>query len=244
MGRTRGVRPIARASIPGSDPDDLQFFPGILEPSLAWPLALAALALLACSVPGLKEVRAAPVRIHLLLGSAVGLAVLWLIRARVDPGLGLHILGVTTVTMLLGWRLALVATALAEVATVVVSVHEALVPGVLAAGWLVSGVVPASISYAVARAARFHLPRNLFVYLFICCFFGSALAVAAAWLGGLALLWASGHPPPVAAGDSLPAFLPLVLFPEAFINGALMTLLAVYRPDWVRLFDDTWYLDR
>jgi uncharacterized membrane protein len=222
----------------------VQFFPGILDDALTWPaVGLAALLLLAC-LPALRVIGGDSGRIHLLLGSAVSLAVLWLIRARLDPGLGLHVLGVTTVTMLLGWRLALVATALAEVAALGLSVQGFTSPGALAIGWLVSGVVPASVTYGIARLARFHLPRNLFVYLFVCCFFGSALAVGGTWAAGLAALAVSGHPPPVAAGDSLFAFLPLVLFPEAFINGALMTLLAVYRPDWVRLYDERWYLDR
>lgn len=222
----------------------MQFFPGILDPSLTWPLAILAIVLLASCLPALGAVAGEPARIHLLLGSAVGLAVLWLIRARVDPGLGLHVLGVTTVTMILGWRLALIAAALAELATFFVSVHEPLAFGVVPAGWFVSGLVPASVTWLVARATRFHLPRNLFVYLFVCCFFGSALAVGAAWMTGLALLSVSGHPPPTAPGAPVLAFLPLVLFPEAFINGALMTLFAVYRPDWVRLFDERWYLER
>jgi len=222
----------------------VQFFPGILDDALTWPAMLVAAVLLTACLPALKLLGREAGRVHLLLGSAVAVAVLWLIRARVDPGLGLHVLGVTTVTMVLGWRLALVATALAEATALALSVHGFASPGALAAGWLVSGVVPASVTYAIAWLARFHLPRNLFVYLFICCFFGSALAVGGTWLAGLALLSASGYPPPVAAGDSLFAFLPLVLFPEAFINGALMTLLAVYRPDWVRLYDERWYLDR
>lgn len=222
----------------------MQFLPGVLDPSLGWPLGLAAALVLAGCLPALGALRTDPSRVHLLLGSAVGLAVLWAVRARIDPGLGLHVLGITTVTMVLGWRLALVAAALAELATALLQAPgwPALATG--PAGWLVAGVVPASVTYGVAWLARFHLPRNLFVYLFVCCFFGSALGVAATWLAGIGLLAASGHPPPVAAGDSVLAFLPLVLFPEAFINGAVMTLLAVYRPEWVRLFDERWYLQR
>ncbi|MEJ2514020.1 MAG: energy-coupling factor ABC transporter permease [Gammaproteobacteria bacterium] len=222
----------------------MQFFPGILDQALAWPLGLLSAVLLLSALPALGLVGREPARLHLLLGSAVGLAVLWLIRARVDPGLGLHVLGVTTVTMILGWRLALVATALAQLAVTLVSLHGAPEPAALAAGWLVSGALPATVTYGIARAARFHLPRNLFIYLFVCCFFGSAAAVTATWLAGISLLGLSGVPGPTAAGDPVMAFLPLVMFPEAFINGALLTLLAVYRPDWLRLFDEHWYLDR
>ena len=37
---------------------------------------------------------------------------------------------------------------------------------------------------------------------------------------------------------------PLLLFPEALLNGMTMTLLAVYRPYWVNTFFDREYLGR
>lgn len=37
---------------------------------------------------------------------------------------------------------------------------------------------------------------------------------------------------------------PLLLFPEALLNGMAMTLLAVYRPHWVNTFFDREYLGR
>jgi uncharacterized membrane protein len=41
--------------------------------------------------------------------------------------------------------------------------------------------------------------------------------------------------------DSALMIIPM-LFPEAFINGALMTLLIVYYPEWVSSFNDDRYL--
>lgn len=37
--------------------------------------------------------------------------------------------------------------------------------------------------------------------------------------------------------------LPLVMFPEVFVNGGLMTLLVVYRPEWVSSFLEWHYLE-
>ena len=34
----------------------------------------------------------------------------------------------------------------------------------------------------------------------------------------------------------------ITMFPEAFINGAIMTMLVVFRPDWVGSFRDQHYL--
>jgi uncharacterized membrane protein len=43
------------------------------------------------------------------------------------------------------------------------------------------------------------------------------------------------------ANESL--FIIVMLFPEAFINGFLITVLVVYRPQWVASFSDKQYLD-
>ena len=37
-------------------------------------------------------------------------------------------------------------------------------------------------------------------------------------------------------------YLPLFMFPEAFVTGMLITIFVVYRPDWVATFDDERYL--
>ena len=36
--------------------------------------------------------------------------------------------------------------------------------------------------------------------------------------------------------------LPIAMFPEAFVNGALMTMLVVFKPHWVGSFRDQQYL--
>lgn len=203
-------------------------------------LASAALAglLLLSALPALGALRGRPERLHLLLGSAVALAVLWSIHARVDPGLALHVLGTPTVVLLLGWRLGMLAGALASLGLLAAG---GLAPAGAPAGWLLSAALPGAIIAGIAWLARFYLPRNPFVFIFACAFFGSGVAVVVTWLGGTALLAASGQPSPSGPGSSLPAFLPLVLFPEAFINGAVTSMLIVYRPGWVRLYDERFY---
>ena len=49
-----------------------------------------------------------------VLACALVLAILWRIKAGILPGLELHILGVTAVTLILGWRLAIFASSLAS----------------------------------------------------------------------------------------------------------------------------------
>jgi len=216
----------------------MQFSAGVLSSGLAWAAAVCAGLLLPLALNGLSALRGRPERLHLLLGSAVALAVLWSVHAKVDPGIALHVLGTPVVVLLLGWRLAMLAAALAEVALLIIGVTT---PLAAPAGWLLSAALPGLVVLGVAWAARFHLPRNPFVFIFVCAFFGAALAVTATWLGAAALLAWSGQASPSGSGASLTAFLPLVLFPEAFINGAMVSMLIVYRPHWVRLYDESFY---
>jgi uncharacterized membrane protein len=59
--------------------------------------------------------------------------------------------------------------------------------------------------------------------------------------GGVLLLTLGAHPWDRVSGEYL-IVLPLVMLPEGFMNGAIMTLLTVLRPEWVRSFDDRDYL--
>jgi len=216
----------------------MQFAAEVLSPGLVHACVVIAGCWLLAALPGLRALRGHPERLHLMSGSAVALAVLWSVNARIDPGLALHVLGTPAVVLLLGWRLGMLAAALAAIALLVTGVTGyAEAP----AGWLLSAALPGAVIVAVAWFARFHLPRNPFIFIFICAFLGSALAVLATWLGGAALLAASGQPSPSGIDSSLLAFLPLVLFPEAFINGAVTSMLIVYRPGWVRLYDERFY---
>jgi uncharacterized membrane protein len=216
----------------------MQFSSSVLSAGLVWACLVLAVLMLAFALYGLKALRGQAEHVHLLLGAGAALAVLWSVNARVDPGVALHVLGMSTVTLVLGWRLAVLAAALASVAQL--ALGTTAFPAA-SAGWLVSAVLPALVTLGVAWWARFKLPRNPFVFIFVCAFFGSALAVLSTWLAGAGLLAASGQPLPSGPGSSLLAFLPLVMFPEAFINGALVSMLIVYRPEWVRLYDEAFY---
>lgn len=217
----------------------MQFEPHLLPPGLLpWTWGLAAVLLL-LALPGLGALRGRPERLHLLLGTGVALAVLWSISARVDPGVSVHVLGTLLAVLLLGWRLALLATAVAEAALLL---SGKAAPAGAPLSWLLSGVLPASAGWLVAWAARFRLPRNPFIFIFVCGFFGAGVALLVTWLAASGLLLALGQPLPSGPGTSLWGFLPLVVFPEAFINGALVSMLIVYRPDWVRLYDELFYV--
>ena len=172
---------------------------------------------------------------HLWSICAVSLMVLWSVRTGADAGPALHVLGVTTVTLVLGIPAAALATLLAQFVTSVISGDIAGT----ALNWLISSVVPAIVTESWRRLMLRWLPPDPFAFIFGTAFFGAALAVAAAYLAGLAFL---GEPEMFRSGavPSWGALLLLVGFPEAFINGAIVTLLVVYVPDRISGYDQAY----
>ena len=169
---------------------------------------------------------------HLLLGTTVVVAVLWNIRAMGTNALEIHVLGTTAATLVLGAPRALLATAAAQ-ALVAFRGDSFLASAALS--WLFSGVIPAFVTDGVRRLAETWLPHHLFVYLFVVCFAGAAVALGVTHVAADLSL---GSPvrnalPP----GGIPLFL-LLAFPEAFVNGVVMTMLVIYRPDWVATWDD------
>ncbi|SDU24771.1 energy-coupling factor ABC transporter permease [Halopseudomonas salegens] len=178
-------------------------------------------------------------RQHLLFGAALFLLLMWLVRREFDNGLTFHFLGMTAVVLLLNWPLAVVAGTLAQLLLLVLGQDE--LAG-LGANALIRIGLPVLVTMLVWQVLERWQPRNLFVYIFVCGFFGAALAGLASLLGAMFLLWWSGALGELYALWEYFAYLLLILFPEAFVNGMLIAGLVVFYPQWVDTFDDDRYL--
>ncbi|MFW1676641.1 energy-coupling factor ABC transporter permease [Pontibacter sp. JAM-7] len=177
---------------------------------------------------------------HMLFGATAVLMLLWSMRAGISPGLGIHFLGVTLLTLMLGWDLAILAASIALVGMALIG-RESW-DGLFLNG-LCSVVLPVVVSWLVFRAVDRFLPKNFFIYLFVCGFFGAALAVAAAGLTTGALLVAAGIYELDKIVMEYVRYLPLIMFPEGLMNGIILTGLLVFHPDLVRTFDARIYID-
>lgn len=178
-------------------------------------------------------------RQHLLFGTVLSLFLLWLVRRDFESGLAFHFIGMTAVTLLLDWPLAILAGALAQLGLLALGRQELAVMGVNA---LLLILLPVWVAEGCALLVERFQPKNLFVYIFCAGFFPAALTAALCVLLGLGLLWWSGiyvMPPWL---DDMAAYLWLVMFPEAFINGTAITGLVVFCPDWLETFNRTRYL--
>jgi uncharacterized membrane protein len=180
-----------------------------------------------------------PSRLNVFLGTVVSLVLLWSIRTGIRPGLGFHLLGATACTLMFGPRLALIAMTLVMLGA---AASGGLQWASLPLNIVLMGAVPVAVSWGILRAVERWLPAHLFVYLFVAAFFGGAAALLATGLAASALLGAAGvYSFDYLGTEYIPWFL-LMGWAEAFTTGAAITLMVVYRPEWVVTFDDARYL--
>lgn len=176
---------------------------------------------------------------HVFLGSCVGLLVMWAIKASGVPGLDYHFVGATLVTLMFGWRLAVLSLSVVLVANAIDgSIPWTSVPMV----GLLLVMLPVGVSYLIYRWVDRTLPNHFFVFIFLNAFFGAAVALGLSLLAAVGVMMLSGQPELSSMGTEYARFLPLMLFPESFITGALITMMVVFRPTWVVSFDDERYL--
>ena len=175
---------------------------------------------------------------HSFFGAAVILGFVWQLRAGISPGLAIHIFGITVITLMLGWALAVLAGLLALVITVIAGREPLLM---FAANGLITVMVPALVSHGIMLWERRRNFRNFFAYIFFCGFFGAGLSVAAAGIVMCLMLWSSGTYSFDELVHEYLRYLPLFMIPEGFINGTFVTGLMVFHPDRLSTLDQSRY---
>jgi uncharacterized membrane protein len=181
---------------------------------------------------------ASPANLNIFLAATVALLGLWLIRTGIRPGLNFHLLGATALTLMFRPWFAILAIALVIAGITLHNGQFSAYP----ANLLLMGVLPVSVSWALYRFVDGRLPNHMFIYIFLNCFFGAALAMGAVGLGSTLFASASGAYTLDYLLENYVPFYLLMAWAEAFTTGMLMTLMVVYRPEWVSTFDDRRYL--
>ncbi|MDY0072978.1 MAG: energy-coupling factor ABC transporter permease [Thauera sp.] len=200
-------------------------------------LTLASLFLLWRRAPWRRLLDSA--QLNLLLGFIVGLSLLWSMHIAVRPGLSLHLLGAMAACLTLGPWLGMLALAGALSA---ITLNGTLELTAWPVNFVLMAVVPTSFAYGIQQLIERWLPAHFFIYIFVISFAGAALTAMLQGVVVSAVLVAAGaYPADFLLNDYLPYFF-LLGFSEAWLSGALVTLLVVYRPDWVASFDDRRYL--
>ncbi len=216
-------------------------FPDQLLPSaLLWitnVLAAVLLALLAWSAPWKRLVRQDTFNVW--MGMCVGLMLMWSIKTGIKPGLNFHLLGTMLMALMFGARLAMVG-----MAVVLVGVTLAGSAGWTALGvnWLLTGLLPVTLSYLLFWIVDRKLPNHLFVYIFVNAFIGAGAVVVLTGLATTLLLILCGtYSSHYLTQNYLPYYV-LMGWSEAMMTGMAVTLMTAFRPAWLATFSDVRYL--
>lgn len=201
--------------------------------SADWTLAMASLAGLALLTAALsanwKAILAAPWRLHLLFGAALLLGALRLASFRLGTSPEVHLLGVTVASLLLGPRFALLVASAVEIVWLLVAGVPLLEASAVTA---LDVLLPVTIIWALFSLLLRHGPRNHFAFTLLGGFAGGAATMAAVCLVESALIRAQG-------GQAMSVeVVALLSYAEGFVSGALLAVLAVYFPHWLKAYDD------
>lgn len=176
--------------------------------------------------------------LNVFLGAGVVVLGLWLIKTGIKPGLNFHMLGATVLTLMFRPWFALFSLALIIGAITIQNGQFNAYP----ANFLIMAAIPVGLSWAIYRLVDGKLPNHLFVYIFLNAFFAPALAILAVGLASTAFFaLAQVYPLDYLVEEYLPFYF-LMGWAEAFATGMLITLMVVYKPEWVATFDDRRYL--
>lgn len=213
---------------------------GLLPPAWLWGAALiyALLLLPALATAPWRKIGDSEAS-HVYFGAIVLVTVLWILRGGILPGLNYHLLGVTALCLMFEWQFALFAASLVLV--------FASWQG--AAGWhafgvnaLLMGALPVLFTRVFLYLCQRRLPHNFFIYIFLNAFLAGALSMLLVCLGTATVQQLAGAYPADTISDNFLLILPMLMFGEGFMNGAAISLVVAFKPQWVATFHDSWYL--
>jgi len=180
-----------------------------------------------------------PDQLNVFLGAVVCVLLMWTLRTEVQPGFSWHLSGMVTLTLMFGWSLAIIVGSLALCATTIVGLNDwtGLIPSAL-----VFIVLPATLAQVLLGLTRAYLPKHYFVYVFINAFLAGGLVSVLVAFAATGLLLSADAYSLQQLSDSYLLFLPLMFFPEAVLNGWMISVMVGFKPHWVGSFRDEEYL--
>lgn len=109
---------------------------------------------------------------------------------------------------------------------------------------LLMGVIPVGISYLFWRINERFLPPNYFIYIFFAAFLAAGVSILSTGYISYRLLSLLPNQLVEEMLDQyLLIFIP-IMYPEAFITGAVISVFVIYKPEWISTFDDNRYLTK
>jgi uncharacterized membrane protein len=172
--------------------------------------------------------------------ATLALLVIWNLRVEAIDGLAIHFLGLATVTLVFGWRLAIVMASIVIIALGIVGhVEWFSIPLTI----LTTGVLPVAVTWALLRFSERRLPPHMFIYLYFVGFLGGALSVLVVMSANAFVFALFTDADLTSIFSEYLQYLLLMVMPEGFLNGMVITALVMFRPEWVTTYSDSRYID-
>lgn len=175
---------------------------------------------------------------HVFYGSVLLCLPFWLLSAGILPGLHFHLLGMTALTLVMGWRLALLVGFIVQIILCVLGkLWWAAVPY----QFLLAVALPVFSSIGVCWLVARTLPHNPFVYILLAAFVNAGIAQALSVIAQSIAFWGMGVYQWETIWYSFLSYLPMMMFPEGTVNGMFITAMVVFHNRWLSTFDANSY---
>ncbi len=161
-------------------------------------------------------------------------------HVRLPGELELHYVGAGFLALLVGYPRAIVSLAGLYALQALASEDY----GTWGLRLLIEGLTPVWTMSLIVGACKRWLPRNLFVFLLGCGLFGLFASYATSLVAAAAIHQALAPTVPIGFWSDFVPYALLLATGESWLEGMLVTLLVVYVPGSVRLFDEGFYLAR
>ncbi len=217
--------------------------PALIPAPLEWFFLVLAAPLLLCAAwtAPWRAVLAAPVRQHLLMGAVFCTVSLWLLTVKAADGLWLHFLGSATVTLIVGWRFAMLVGA----AALMVYLPLLDLPLTAFAPALVLGVAVPGTAVRLLLSGLMKAPsRNLFVFMLGAGFGGGIVSIIATLSVTIPVFALIGQVDWIESSARNWPMVALIAFPEGFMNGMVITVFSVFHPQLVKALDEKRFIER
>ena len=172
---------------------------------------------------------------HRFLAACLVLTLVWLVNIDLSLGVAIHFLGITTITLMFGWALALVIAFVAQLGFLILGIDQL---DSFALNLLLSGVLPIWVTWRWHRFVESFHSNNPFIFIMGTGFVGCLLGCLAVSGVGVCLLLLGGQFEFGRETWEYVAFLPLFIIPEAVINGMFISGFSILHPHWMITFDD------
>lgn len=177
---------------------------------------------------------------HFFAGAVLVITGLWCMHAGIKRGLDFHILGLTSLTLLMGWRFALLAGAFVVSSMVgfgKISFQE------WGLSYALVVVIPVLFTYLIFLHVYRRLPCNPFVYILVAGFLTAGVTQALHAVTVSGFYWLDDTYTGKELWLNYLRFLPLMMFPEGVINGMFLAGMVSFHPQWLSTFDQDSYFN-